>query len=207
MVRVVALDAPGDEAAALAEATTLLLRGELVILPTDTLYALSCRVEDEAAVGRVREAKGRDEAKPLPLIAADLDQLRGLVEATRAAALARSFWPGPLTLVLQARPSVPRWITSGRGSVAVRVPAHAFLRRLCARVGPLVSTSANRGGEEPPRTCAEALAGVGAWAALALDAGPGGALPSTIVDLVGPEPRLLRAGVVPWADVLRALRP
>jgi L-threonylcarbamoyladenylate synthase len=207
MVRVVALGAPRDEQRALAEAATLLIRGELVILPTDTLYALACRVEDERAVGRVREAKGREQANPLPLVAADLEQVMGLVETTRVEALARSFWPGPLTLVLKAGPRVPASVTSGLGSVAVRIPAHAFLRRLCVRVGPLVSTSANRSGERPPRMCAEAVASVGAWAALAVDAGAGGALPSTIVDLLGPQPRLLRAGAVPWAEVLRVLRP
>ncbi len=207
MARVLELGTLEDDDAAGAAAATALQRGELVILPTDTLYALACRAHDELAIGRVRRAKGRDQQKPLPLVAADPGQLASLVDVAAAQRLVSSFWPGPLTLVLPAKAGVSDAITSGLGSVAVRVPAHAFLRRLCRQVGPLVSTSANRSGEPAPSSCAQAVSSMGEHVALAVDGGTGRTAPSTIVDMSGPEPRLVRTGVVPWADVLRVLRP
>lgn len=200
---------PDDpEAEALARAERALVAGQLVIYPTDTLYALGCRAKDGAAALRVREAKGRDDAKPLPLVAADLEQVESvcLPLSRPAAAVARRFWPGPLTLVIPVRTGVAPEVTAGGESVAIRVPAMNLVRELCRRAGPLVSTSANRAGEPAPRTCAAAVAGVGGAAALALDGGPGGDLPSTIVDLTGSGPRLLRAGAIAWADVEATLR-
>jgi tRNA threonylcarbamoyl adenosine modification protein (Sua5/YciO/YrdC/YwlC family) len=119
--------------------------------------------------------------------------------------LAAAFWPGPLTLVVPAAARVPVEVTSGSGTVAVRVPALELARRLAAGAGALVSTSANRSGQAPPRTCPEAVAQVGEAAALALDGGPGHPLPSTIVDVTGGEPRLLRAGAVDWDQARRRL--
>jgi L-threonylcarbamoyladenylate synthase len=142
-------------------------------------------------------------------VAGDVDQARGLASAwpEDAARLAARFWPGPLTLVLAARPGLPAAVTAGTGTIAVRVPASPLARALCASAGgALVSTSANRSGGRAPLTCAEAVAEVGSWAALALDGGPGRALPSTIVDPGGEGPRLLREGAVAWADVLDVLR-
>jgi L-threonylcarbamoyladenylate synthase len=199
----------GDEAdpAVVARAAAALARGGLLIYPTDTLYALGGRAADPAAGAAVRAAKGRDDAKPLPVVAADEEQVRALCAAWPEAArrAARRFWPGPLTFVLKAAASTPAAVTAGTGTVAVRVPALALTRALCAAAGPLVATSANRSGEPPPATCGEAVRQVGAAALLALDAGPGHPLASTIVDLSVAEPRLLRAGAVPWEDVERVL--
>lgn len=199
----------GDQAdpAAVARAAAALASGGLLIYPTDTLYALGGRVADAAAGAAVRMAKGRDDAKPLPVVAADEVQVRALCAAWPEAArrAAARFWPGPLTFVLKAAPSIPAAVTAGTGTVAVRVPALALTRALCAAAGPLVATSANRSGEPPPTSCAEAVRQVGPAALLALDAGPGRSLASTIVDLSAAEPRLLRAGAVPWDDVQRVL--
>lgn len=207
-MRVIRLDADDPDPASLEQAVATLEAGRLLIYPTDTLYALGARALDPAAVAAVRAAKGRDEAKPLPLIAADAEQARTLTSAWTSTAerLAAPFWPGPLTLVLPAAAAVPSAVTSGTGTVAVRVPASEVARRLARAAGPLVSTSANRAGDRPPLTCAEAVAAVGAAAALALDAGPGRPLASTVVDLCGSEPRLLRAGAVEWERVRRVLR-
>ena len=208
MAHVIAVDPDRPESAVVERAASLIRNGELVIYPTDTLYALGGRALDPEAAEKVRTAKGRDERKPLPLVAADTGQARGLCAAWPNAAdrLAIRFWPGPLTLVLAARAEVPVEVTAGTGTVAVRVPGSALTRRLCeAAGGALVSTSANRAGAPAPRTCAEAVAGVGAFAALALDGGPGQPRSSTIVDLSGGVPRLLREGPVPWADVLEVL--
>lgn len=184
----------------------VLLAGQLIIYPTDTLYALGGLALRADAAARVRAAKGREAAKPLPLIAADLEQVRAIAALSESArVLADAFWPGPLTLVLPARPEVPDEITAGTTTVAVRVPACDLARRLC-EAGPLISTSANQAGEAAPLHCADAQAAVGASAVFAIDAGPGQTLPSTIVDLSSGPARLLRQGVVDWESVQRRLR-
>ncbi len=187
----------------LETAVRVLVRGEILIYPTDTLYAFGGRALDAGAVARVRAGKGREAGKALPVIAADLEQARGLAAAWPEGAerLARAFWPGPLTLVVAAAPGLPQELTAGLGTVAVRVPALPLARALCRAAGPLVSTSANAAGEPPAITCAQAVSAVGAAASVALDAGPGGSTPSTIVDVRGAEPRLLREGAVPWSAI------
>jgi L-threonylcarbamoyladenylate synthase len=204
---VLAVDADHPQEAVLARALELLRAGQLLVYPTDTLYAIGGRALDAAAAAAVREAKGRDDDKPLPVIAWDLAQARGLARAWPEAAdrLAAAFWPGPLTLVVRAAARVPVEVTSGGGSVAVRVPALELARRLAAGAGPIVSTSANRSGAAPPQTCADAVAQVGPAVALALDGGPGRPAPSTIVDLTGGEVRLVRAGAIDWDQVRRRL--
>jgi L-threonylcarbamoyladenylate synthase len=172
------------------------------------LYAIGGLALRGGAARRVRAAKGRAETNPLPLVAADLDQVRTLCAElpAAAAALGRALGPGPLTVVLPAAVTVPEEVTSGTGTVAVRIPASALTRGLCALAGPLVSTSANRSGEPPAQTCEAAIAAVGDAVEIAIDAGPGRPVPSTIVDLCGPEPRLLRPGAVSWDDISRVLR-
>ena len=199
-------EAPAAEA--VARAVAALAAGDLIIYPTDTLYALGGRALDPAAGRRVRSAKGRD-AKPLPVIASDLEQVTTLAADIPATALrlAERFWPGPLTVILASRGGVPDEVTAGTATVAVRVPGLALARRLCEGAGPLISTSANLAGAAAPTTCEEAVAALGDAAALALDAGPGRPLASTIVDLTGSPVRLVRSGAVPWADVLACLQP
>jgi L-threonylcarbamoyladenylate synthase len=201
----VAGDDPAE--AVVARADAVLEAGGLLIYPTDTLYAIGGRALDAVVGEKVRVAKGRED-KPLPVIAADAAQAGSLAAAFPADALrlAERFWPGPLTLLLPARPDVPEEVTAGTGAIAVRVPALALARRLCQRAGPLVSTSANLAGGPSPVTCAEAVAAVGHAAELALDAGPGRPVASTIVDLTGGAARLVRSGAVPWTDVLAALQ-
>jgi L-threonylcarbamoyladenylate synthase len=194
-------EAPG--AATLARALAVLDRGGLLIYPTDTLYALGGRARDAAAAAAVRRAKGREQTKPLPLVAADLAQARSLAAAWPVVAerLAAAFWPGPLTLVLEAAADLPASVTADSGSVAVRVPALRLVTALCEGAGPLISTSANVSGGPAPATCADAIAQVGPAAALALDAGPGRPFPSTIVSLLEATPRLLREGAIAWQRV------
>jgi L-threonylcarbamoyladenylate synthase len=201
------VDGRAPDAGVVARAVAVLLRGGLLVYATDTLYALGGRAADPEAGLKVRAAKGREEGKPLPLVAADQGQARSLAATWPEAAerLARRFWPGPLTLVVPAGAGLPDAITAGLGSVAVRVPALALARLLCQGAGPLISSSANRSGGPPSLTCAAAAASVGSSAELALDAGPGRPVASTVVDLTGPEPRLLRAGAVAWAEVLESL--
>ena len=207
-VLVVERDRPQPEV--LGRARAVLEAGDLLIYPTETFYALGARALDPLAGRAVRAAKGRDDRKPLPLVVADVAQAMPVCAGwpELASRLAEAFWPGPLTLVLPAQAHVPEEITAGTESVALRVPGAELARRLCALAGPLVSTSANRSGEAPPASCAQALAEVGRAAALALDGGPGGGEPSTIVDLTGDDPRLLRPGAIAWENIRRVcLRP
>ena len=207
MPQILPVDPGQPDESVLARALAVLHAGGLLIYPTDTLYALGGRALDPMVAAAVRAAKGRGDDKPLPVSAADVAQARAIAKGWPEAAqrLAAAFWPGPLTLVLAAAPEVPEEVTSGTGTVAVRVPSLLLARDLSGAAGPLVSTSANRSGLPPPLTCAEAVRQVGPAAALALDGGPGTAAPSTIVDLTGAEPRLLRAGAVDWDQARRLL--
>jgi L-threonylcarbamoyladenylate synthase len=207
VVEILPVVAAQPDVSVVERAAAALRGGRLVIYPTDTLYALGARALDAAGAAAVRAAKGRDEGKPLPLIAGDLAQARGLATSWPESAqrLADAYWPGPLTLVLAAAATLPDEVTSGTGTIAVRVPGLALPRMLAMAAGPLISTSANVSGQPPPVTCAQAVEQVGAAAALALDGGLGYPMPSTIVDLTGGEPRLLRAGAVPWEQVHRLL--
>jgi L-threonylcarbamoyladenylate synthase len=199
---------PRDEDNVLDAAQAVLERAGLILYPTDTLYALGGKALLQGVAAAVRRAKGRGDNKPLPLIAADWKQVRRLSPALSplAVRLGACFWPGPVTLVLPASSEVPPDITAGTGTVAVRIPALRLARRLCERVGPLIATSANRSGAPAAMSCAEALRAVGKHVALAIDAGAAQSPQvSTIVEVCGPVPRLLRPGAIEWRAVLLAL--
>lgn len=191
-------------------AADLLRAGGLAAIPTDTLYGLAADAFRSDAVARVFAVKGRAADRALPLVAASAEQVRqyfGVLPAI-GARLADRFWPGPLTLVLPAPDGLPPDVTGGLDTVGVRVPAHAVTTALCGACGvPLTATSANRSGEPPtddPDSVARAL---GDTIDVLVDAGrtPGGAA-STIVDVTGAEPRLLRAGPIAWEEVQTCLR-
>lgn len=186
-----------DEERAIAEQ---IRGGALVIYPTDTLYAIGCLALHRGAIGRLREAKGRGESKPLPVIVADLDQARSLSSSwtSEAQRLADAFWPGPLTLVVPAASGLPPELLGGEAGIAVRVPDSEGARRLARLAGPLVATSANLAGDEPCLTVDLALRAF-PQADLAFDIGPLSGAPSTIVDVTGAHgpARILREGRVP----------
>ena len=181
------------------EVAALLLEGALVIYPTDTLYAIGCRALDGQAVQRLRQAKGREKDKALPVIVADVDQAKAIAATWPEAAerLAAAFWPGPLTLVVPAAPSLPPELLSGASTVAVRVPASLVAQALARIAGPLVSTSANLAGEKPCASVDEAAAAF-PFATLAFDVGSLSGEPSTIVDVSDSsgDVRVLRVGRV-----------
>jgi L-threonylcarbamoyladenylate synthase len=183
-----------------------LREGALAIYPTDTLYAAGCCALDEAAVSLLREAKGRDERKPFPVIVADVEQARSLCASwsDTAQRLADAFWPGPMTLVLPASPHLPGALLAGALGVAVRVPACDTARTLARLAGPLVSTSANLAGEAPCTTIDLALSAF-PIATLAFDIGPLHGTPSTLVDVTAPTGgfRILREGRIDAATLER----
>ncbi len=203
-MRALSVDGSHPDAAVLQQALDVIRAGALLIYPTDTLYAIGGLALDERVANAVRRAKGRARGLPLPLIAADMTQVRRLAQSVpeEVELLAGRFWPGPLSLVLAAAAVVPEAVTAGTGTVAVRVPDLALARLLCAGSGPLISTSANRSGEPAPTSCSDAIQAVGGSVALALDTGPARSqIASTIVDLTASGARLVRSGAVPWAAV------
>jgi L-threonylcarbamoyladenylate synthase len=188
----------------------VLRRGGVVAYPTETFYGLGAVAADAAAVERLARAKGRPDGKPLPLLAADLAAVEAVaVLDADARRVAARLWPGPLTLVLPARPGLPAAVTAGTGTVGVRIPGSDVARRLARAAGcAIVSTSANPSGGPPP-VRAEALdPALRARLDAVLDAGPvPGGLPSTLAVIEGGRARLLRIGPVTLEDVERALRP
>ena len=203
------VDAERPAETALRAAAAALARGRLVAYPTDTLYGLGADPRDAAAVARVYQAKARPARLAMPLIAADLVQVDECAACLSPLArrLADRFWPGPLTLVLDAAPTLDPRILGEGGSVAVRVPAHPVAVALARTFGHAVtSTSANRSGVEPASDAASVMAAFGDDIALVLDGGPTtGGSPSTIVDARDTAPVLVRAGAVPWDRVLQSV--
>ncbi len=195
---------------ALAPAATWLRQGGIVAFPTDTVYGLAVDPEAPTAVLALFAVKGRDARAALPLIAASTRQVEALCGPLMrtAARLAARFWPGPLSLLMDAPPGIVAQVHGGHRSVAIRVPDHRVARALAAAFGgPVTATSANRSGDPPAVT----PAAIGSLAAdprlLVIDAGaaPGGPA-STIVDPRVNPPALVRAGAVAWERVLESLK-
>ncbi|NNJ09138.1 threonylcarbamoyl-AMP synthase [Chloroflexales bacterium ZM16-3] len=186
--------------AGIAESAATLALGGLVAFPTETVYGLGGDALSPAAVARIFAAKGRPAADPLIIHLADqadLPRVTGEL-SPQAALLARRLWPGPLTLVLPRGPAVPRSVSAGRETVAVRLPAHPVARALIAAAGtPVAAPSANRFGHTSPTSAAHVLADLGGRIDIVLDGGPATiGVESTVLDLSGPVPTLLRPGGV-----------
>jgi L-threonylcarbamoyladenylate synthase len=196
---------------ALVERAARLVRnGAIVALPTDTFYGLAADPFSVDAVSRIFIAKGRSHDQALPLVAADAAQIEAQLGALPdgAARLAARFWPGPLTLLLEAPSSLAPAVSAGTSRVGVRVPAHEVTRALCRAAGTvLTATSANPSGEAATDDPDVVERSLGAALAALVDAGrtPGGQ-PSTIVDVTGGEPRLIRSGAIRWEEVLACLK-
>lgn len=196
----IAIDLAAPDPAAIGRAADVLRRGGLVAFPTETVYGLGANALDVAAVARIFAAKGRPATNPLIVHVADAAAVRDVVAdwPDIAARLAERFWPGPLTLVLPKRPTVPDAVTAGGPTVAVRVPAHPVAQALLRSAGvPVAAPSANRSTELSPTTAAHVLRSLDGRIDLILDAGPTpGGIESTVVDVTTSPPRLLRPGLV-----------
>jgi L-threonylcarbamoyladenylate synthase len=186
-----------------------LRRGELVAIPTETVYGLAADALDARACRAIFRAKGRPAHDPLIVHVLDLAQAERLAEFNDTARkLARRFWPGPLTLVLPKKTCVPGIVTAGRDSVAIRAPAHPLARRLLRLAGiPLAAPSANPFGYISPTSSAHVLDGLGSRIAHVLDGGPCRVgVESTILDLTNPaRPRILRPGVITAKELAKFL--
>lgn len=196
------------DAAAIEVAAACIKAGGVVAFPTDTLYGLAADPRSGAAVRKVFAIKRRPPDQPVPLIASDPAAAeRGARLTPLARRLAARFWPGPLTLIVPAAAGIVEEVHQGSGRVGIRVPDHAVARALAAAAGGLVTaTSANRSGE-PPAERGESVLPLGAGGLdLLLDAGPvRGGSPSTVVDVSGEIPVLVRPGALPWDRVLEFL--
>jgi L-threonylcarbamoyladenylate synthase len=209
-IRRLAVTTATPEDPAIAEAARVLRAGGLVAFPTETVYGLGANALDPAAVGAIFAAKGRPATNPLIVHAADAAGLRNVVAAwpPRAERLARACWPGPLTLVLPRAEAVPACVTAGLPAVGVRVPAHPVALALLVAAGvPVAAPSANPYMGLSPTTADHVTLGLATTTqdVLLLDGGPASVgLESTVLDLTGAHPRILRPGGVPPAT-LRAL--
>ncbi|GHH61735.1 L-threonylcarbamoyladenylate synthase [Kitasatospora indigofera] len=199
----------GDRATGLREAASAIRRGEIVVLPTDTLYGVGADAFSPEAVAALLAAKGRGRNMPSPVLVGSPTTLHGLVTdfSEQAWELVDAFWPGGLTLVAKHQPSL-RWdLGETRGTVAVRMPLHPVAIELLNTTGPLAVSSANRTGGPSPATCDEAQEQLGDAISVYLDGGRADhATASSIVDVTGKVPVLLRAGAIS-AEQLREVVP
>jgi L-threonylcarbamoyladenylate synthase len=185
-------------------------RGDLVVLPTDTVYGVGADAFKSWAVSAVLTAKGRDRSTPSPVLVGSRGTLDGLVYTLPSAArdLAEAFWPGALTLIVEHAPSLDWDIGETGGTVQLRMPLHPVALEVLRETGPMAVSSANKVGQSPAGTAAEARDQFGFSVSVYLEAGPApaDALPSSIVDLTAETPRLLRAGGIPL-EKLREVVP
>lgn len=198
------LDATNDS---VKKAAAIIRNGGVVVYPTETVYGLGCAPQIPEAAQRICQIKGRAD-KPLPLVCSDVKTAKRIVEFNPAAErLADKFWPGPLMLVLPAKVEYSIWVTHGAKTLGLRVPSHKVSKEL-ARLsgGIIVSTSANRSGEEPHTTAQGAVEQFGKEVDMVLSGGksPGGT-PSTVLDLSGEQAWILRKGPITAEQIKNAL--
>lgn len=188
-------------------AVSALRDGALVVLPTDTVYGVAADAFDAMAVARLLEAKGRGRDMPPPVLIADPATLDALVAERPPAwlqTMLEDLWPGPLTVVFRAQPSLTWDLGETHGTVAVRVPDDERTRAVLRQSGPSAVSSANLSGRPAATSADEAEAMLGESVRVYLDGGPSaGSTPSTILDVTGPVPRVLRQGAIELATLHR----
>lgn len=201
------------DTAGIDEAVALLAAGEIIAAPTDTVYGIAARLDRPEALRRLFVAKGRPEAKAIPILLGDVgfaEELSGDPQALMA--LANTFWPGALTIVTGARPRLPSEVVTasdgGPGTIALRLPDNDIMRALCHNSGgALAVTSANASGESAATSAPAVIAAGILHLAAVVDGGSTpGPLPSTIVSVADGTLHLIREGVIPWDSVARVWR-
>lgn len=198
-----------ERSSGIAAAASAARRGDLVVLPTESVYGLGTDAFSRDGVARLLAAKGRGRDLPLPVLVPGPGTVDGLAMGLPQAGrdLIAAFWPGGLTIVVRHHPSLAWDLGDQGGNVALRMPLHPVALEVLRETGPLALTSANRAGLPAPTTCDDAAAQLGDAVRIYLDAGP---CPehatSSVVDVTGDVPRLLREGAVP-AALLREVRP
>lgn len=197
-----------QRAVGITSAIGALKGGRLVVLPTDTVYGLGADAFDSEAVAALLAAKGRGRDMPVPVLVGSWHTIEGLVYSVPDAAreLIRAFWPGALSLVVRQAPSLQWDLGDAQGTVMLRMPLHPVAIELLREVGPMAVSSANISGQPAAVSAADARDQLGDLVAVYLEAGPSAKqAASTIVDLTGASPRILREGPVATADVADVL--
>ena len=202
-------DDPAERARGIARAITAASRHQLVVIPTETSYAVACDAFSPRGVERLNEAKGRHPREPLPVMVGSLKAAKAIMGTLypQGEALIEGFWPGPLTAVVPQQTTLTWDIGGDTSVVAVRMPLHPVALEVLQGVGPMVVVTANRAGEPVPLTCDEAQAQLDTSVTVYLDSGlrPVGE-PSTVVDLTEREPAVLRPGAFSEVE-LRTVAP
>lgn len=197
-----------DRADGLAAAASAVRAGRLVVLPTDTVYGIGADAFSSSAVSSLLAAKNRGPDMPVGVLVGSWSTIDGLVLSVPRTArlLIEAFWPGDLSIVLPHAPSLSWDLGRSSGTVMLRMPLHPVAIELLREVGPMAVSSANRSGQPPAANAADAREQLGDSVAVYLDGGPSGEpVPSTIVDLTGDEPAVLREGAVSVAAVAEVL--
>jgi len=191
----------------LREAVEALLKDDLVIYPTDTVYGLGANPLSVKAVEKVFKAKRRGR-KPLPILVSDIEVVeRAAIINPLAESLMKRFWPGALTIVLPKKPLIPDIVTVGKSTIALRMPDSIIARYLAREIGGfIVGTSANLSGAPPPTTAEEAIEYLAPHVRVVIDSGPARhGVPSTIIDLSQEKPKILREGAIPASLVMEVI--
>jgi L-threonylcarbamoyladenylate synthase len=195
-----------ERARGIDAAQRALLDGELIVLPTDTVYGIAADAFSAYGVESLLVTKRRGRDMPVPVLVGSWSTLEGLVDVMPPAAdrLRKAFWPGGLTLIVREAASLAWDLGDANGTVGIRMPLHPVAIELLNRTGPLAVSSANVSGKPPAATCEEAMDQLDRGVAVYLDGGPAGEpVPSTIIDCTVNPPRLLRAGAIPVEDLRR----
>jgi tRNA threonylcarbamoyl adenosine modification protein (Sua5/YciO/YrdC/YwlC family) len=199
------LDGVDDPDGAVDQVVEALLAGQVVVLPTDTVYGLAALPGDAAATSLLFDLKGRSHDTPIAVLCADVRQAVALVapeDAVELHAVGERWWPGPLTLVCRRRAGAALHLGQPEHTVGLRVPDHPLVRAVTERVGPIAATSANRHGHPTAVTAEEALLAVGAGVALVVDEGPLEGRASTVIDTTTRPWHVLREGPIPGREIL-----
>lgn len=198
---------PTDNSDSIKIALSALKAGEVVVIPTDTVYGIACQVACQSAVERIYQIKGRDFSKALPVLISNYAQLPKITGSFPDAAkkIMDNFWPGALTLIVQKHPSLSKLITS-LSTVGVRMPDHSWLLELINKSGPLAATSANISGSKSPASVKDVLEQLQGKVEHVFDGGPcKGGVASTVIDCTRPYPKILREGHISLEDIQRVL--
>ena len=201
MVELIKVNPKNPDPEVIRKAQRFITEGKLVIFPTDTVYGLAADPFNENAVIHLLKVKQRDTDKGLPVLIANLDMARELVQfSPMALSIASKFWPGALTLVLPIKKTISELVTGYRNSLGIRIPNLTVAKQL-AEI-PIIGTSANISGQNSPITADDAIEQLGVSVDLVLDCGPTReGLPSTIIDLTGKTPKLVREGAIKFAKL------
>lgn len=199
------VDAENPDIKSIRIAADAIKRGELVIIPTETVYGLVADATNEAAVKRIFEAKGRNGKEALPVQVGSIDDLSMAASyiPSEAVLLANRYWPGPLTIILPKNRNISDLVTGSKETVGIRIPDHAVALALLRELGtPIVATSANISGQPPAKNAEQAVADLGPWVSVVLDSGESNlGVASTVIDMSLIPPRILRRGTIGTQEI------